>query len=50
MEKVVVEGDVYEREIDYGNSNEFFSTVEGLSDKLDQYIGKRVKITIELVD
>jgi hypothetical protein len=46
-------GNVYEREIDYGNVLEFITVVsnkeESLSDVLDNFIGEKVKITIEVV-
>lgn len=52
---IVVTGKVYEREIDYGNSNEFISEVRDendypLSNTLDDLIGKKVKVIIEVID
>jgi hypothetical protein len=45
-------GNVNERGIDYGNTIEFVIEVTGeknetLSDVLDEYVGKKVKISIE---
>lgn len=46
-------GNVYEREIDYGNELEFITVAanrdESLSDVLDDFIGEKVKITITVI-
>jgi hypothetical protein len=52
---IEITGKVFEREIDYGNSNEFISEIRDdndgpLSDTLDDLIGKKVRITIEVIE
>ena len=48
-------GNVYEREIDYGNDIELINEVSNgkgdvFSDELDAFIGKKVRITVEVIE
>ncbi|MGF2716537.1 hypothetical protein ACQUY5_30715 [Bacillus cereus] len=55
-EKKIYVGKVVEREIDYGNSNEMYHDVSlsGLNEYLTQelyvYEGKRVRVTVEVIE
>ncbi|WP_179877479.1 hypothetical protein [Bacillus cereus] len=54
--KKVYIGEVHEKEIDYGNSNEFYHDVhiggtnDYLTDELYKFEGKKVKVTIEVIE
>lgn len=50
MEQASITGRVYEREIDYGNDVEFITTLVGLEDVLDEFIGKKVEVYIKVIE